>query len=195
MAAVNITVDDGVRAVEIESRTDGHLYCTYCDVIWCKHVKNTIVNGYDADLIWHYLEDTDRLTVMVPLSTETDLWIPVEITEPASSGRDVLLHVPPHAKDEAIIGVLFPGEGRNVIRQLIYNWFLPQLFDPVTGIPRTLACTATSHKPKQHVIMKKRLNDPKTKTGEQWLLRFTGMCHECSQMLSAVNDLVPDRRF
>lgn len=180
---------------DIEVQSSGHLACKQHGTIWDKHVKMVVVNHLDAMPLWaDVIEAFDMLhkdayTFMVPFMPEMEVFAQVELREAVTTGRVLYLVDPRGAVEPYRLGVLFPGEGRNVARNMIYQWFVPQVSGP-SG-PVNLRCKASSHRPEQQVLLEKHLKDEAAAYAEKWLLLFTDMCRACNVIKSDVANFVP----
>jgi hypothetical protein len=189
----HLALDDG-GVVEIKSLNNGHLKCSGCEKYWCSHIQFAIMGGLDRDDLWDNLSSDSGLLsdtlIMVPYVPALEIWPKVQIREEEAGGRAIYLSHPETGDDEHL-GTLFPGEGRNVIRDLIHNWFVPQQFT-AEGKRFELVCKSTSHKIMEQSKLQAHMKSEKFIYGELWLIKFTHMCHSCNVIHEqAMSGLVP----
>jgi hypothetical protein len=184
--------------VKILSTSDGHLMCQLHRQHWCDHVKEAIQSDLEVADLWSEVGTQNELgydvtTVMVPYCPVLNVWAKVDLRVQAGEGRVAWL-VPPDGGGAERLGILFPGEGRNILRQMIHNWFVPKQYNLVgrdAGTPIKLRCRASSHAPVQQNELTTNLHSENTEWGERWLIFYTGMCHACVVIQSDIADLVP----
>ena len=85
------------------------------------------------------------------------------------------------------IGFLHRGEGRNVIRQMILDWF-----DGQFGASTTVKCRSASHKPLQELQWTQAMKDDNKRIQNLWSVWDTHSCIACIGLVGDMSDLVPD---
>ncbi len=156
------------------------------------------VNNEDSKRLWYELqmmkEDSawNEYKLPVPVSTLEHLWVTVDIVYVSKNPDLFQVQVlNPKTSENEPAGYLYEGDGRNAIRLLVYNWFIPKLVDLSSGTMRELKCNATSHGPNEHKLMRARLTDGGHVYAEQWRLYFIGRCTSCEKKLAAASSYVP----
>lgn len=191
MATV-VTLPDGV---EVIMKSDGHLACkTDNGTVWDRHIKLVVVNDLDVPILWEDITESfeslhkDAYSFMVPYMPEMEIFVQVELKEPVGTGRTIYL-ISPDSGTPFRVGTLFPGEGRNIVRNLIHQWFISQISGP-KGMKK-FRCEASSHNPRQQALLEAHLKNEAKALGEQWLLMFTKMCYSCNVIKNDVANFVP----
>lgn len=176
---------------------NGHLECSEDESIWCKHIENALRKNLDAAALWEELEEAphETLEIEIPLRPTANLWTRISLVNAvmAYPCMEVIFSpVPsttPHP-ESYFIGYIHPGEGRMVIRTMMFDWFRGN-----NSLKKT--CTSGSHKYKEEMIWVERM-ETSLRWVEQWSVYLTGFCMTCNGddsgggMTAWADDLVPE---
>jgi hypothetical protein len=181
------------------STSDTHLRCSECEMVWCDHIKQAIRETTDSVLIW--TDDMPEI-IAVPYVPSSDLWVEVALREPEKATfqyKEVFLVSPRDASLYDRLGTLMPGEGREVLRELVHNWFLMEIADD-KGELREMVCRKTTHaRADARARWKKIRNSVKSDQGpwlaEMWSITWWKACTFCRdlQQQAMDPDLVPGK--
>jgi hypothetical protein len=179
----------------VTDRSTGHLFCGECNLVWCKHIQEFIVENQDQRLIWND-PGYSYWMIMIPYVPAADIWVPVEIDDELDKlgGRKVELLDPESTSATGVIlGTISPGEGRAVIRDLLHNWFMLQVSDPDTGKPLKPFCNQGTHKFLEETKFRAHMKDERFRWAELWSLHWYQACISCRAFLASLPDLVPEK--
>lgn len=177
---------------EIEYSLGGHLGCGECKTVWCQHIERALRKNWDQEQVWEFPDSILRL--MIPYIPTEHIWASVDVQERSENGsRAVMLLNPVDSTDVTILGNIFPGEGRIVIRDLLHNWFQLQLYHPATGKPLAFACNQGTHKYQQEITYARNMDSETSRWTELWTIYWWGACLSCKAILDTVADLVPEK--
>ena len=181
-----------VREAIVQLRpASGFLSCSkHHNDNFCEHIEEVIKDHLDIGMLGAPDTELNGTKISVPLVPRHKQWADVwvgEFHEGTESYR-LWLREPSKPKGDIFLGFLQHGEGRAVIRGMIYDWFRGTVSIPM------LQCNSTSHKFKQEVEWKKHTgleSSAADQFAEYWSVWKTKMCLTCNMGLN-FDDLVPD---
>lgn len=180
-----------INGAVIRVSAGGALVCSiHPGKTFCSEIKIAVEEHYDAELLGPPEAELTNLIITVPLVPARQQWTRVKIGEFHEGTLAYKLYLW-ESKDKHydFLGFLQKGEGRSVIRSMIYDWFRSNI-DVVS-----LRCSSTSHGFKQELQWNQNTG-PKAQSVEQfaefWSVWSTKMCLSCSNVLTSLDDLVPD---
>lgn len=182
--------------IRISTNKEGDLHCHLHMENWCKCIKKIYVNNLDAESLWveiSKLVHDGWIGVKVPVSVVANIWVDTRIWRIANEISVSVIC--PDTGEQQRLGILWPGEGRNVIRLMVYNWFIPKLIDLETGHEIALKCDSTSHNVTASIQAQRNLDNPNMCVAEQWSLYWKRRCLYCEEKLKEAlsSDLVPQK--
>ena len=170
------------------------------NVDWCEDIQFLVSGNHDALLLWGTEGNEPDLTgalLSLPLVPTRDTWGDVSFGQPTSEGSyPVYYHatfIGSASEERPFIGFFSRGEGRSVLRGMLYNWYanfyeqLPKKYKE---------CRATTHGYKAQMIWDK---DMRSKSVEKtlpqtWSVFATSKCVTCASgdTMDDFDDVVPD---
>lgn len=184
----SFTVKDAVIVAE----DNGHLRCDEDKTYWCAHIEFGVRNGLDVEFIWNYLdrfESNEWLPIEVPMVPNHNQWAAVHLSIRKIGGMPVLNVnlLQPNGDDEVFLGFLANGEGRLVLRSMVYDWFRG-----VVDVD-SLKCMSRSHKFVEQMKWQDDMKDEQRGPAQLWSVWQTGNCLSCTyDASSGIDDLIPD---
>jgi hypothetical protein len=178
----------------IEFLNNGHLNCHACGQYWCEHINKSIVENEDSKVLFFKPDNAalGSVDVEVPMMPTSNQWAHVTL-EPAQDFPGLAFEVILPETDARnsdgelhMLGYLHPGEGRYVIRSMIYDWFRGEV--PL----ETLKCSSRSHKFMQQMRWEQDMADEHKQVAQLWSVWTTGSCLACSFNTDGLDDLIPD---
>lgn len=167
--------------IMVQTTVPGYLKCGVCSAIWCTHIRDIIQRGEDASSMWEEFHSEQWDLVSIPLVPTDSIHI-VTILEPISEEIDYALSVSVHlpgdtpSKLSPFLGHINEGEGRSVIREMIIDWFEPEVEKPQEK------CLSHRHDRSRDYHLYKHLNGNYNKRySNQWTLHFFRLCMKCYQ--------------
>lgn len=171
--------------------SNGHLKCDICDTYWCKHIQAVVTRNEDSPSIFWNAELPSR-RIAVPMMPTTNQWAEVTL-EPAVELRSLSYEVILPETDARtgdpelhFLGYIHPGEGRMILRSMIYDWFRGHVD------VENLECKSRGHKLTQQNRWITDLADPQRSAAQLWSVWTTGTCLGCSFTTDGIDDLIPD---
>lgn len=183
-------VDSG--AVLMLDRKKGLLVCNLDPQDrFCDHIRMIVEKDADAMLLGPLDSEWSGISIEVPVAPSWGQWTKVRLGEfhQGTSAYPVELHVANDPVRYEFLGFLTRGEGRAIIRGMIYNWF------QATVNPSLLRCESTSHKFKEestwlaHTGPKAQAID---RFAEHWSVWKNRFCLSCEKKINDLTGLVPD---
>lgn len=169
---------------------DGNIRCQGCpeSPTWCMHVELLTVENGDAEPMWQLFSEDAAFGLQIPMFPTKNLWARASLMY---VGKVDAYKVGIDAEEftESIqIGFLHHGEGRNVIRQMILDWF-----DGQFGMSKTLKCMSASHKVTAEMYWVEAMQDDNKRIQNLWSVWDTHSCIDCNSLAAGdMSDLVPD---
>lgn len=129
---------------KIQVLDTGYLKCEEDSTYWCEHI-HWIVNRQQEDMLWfwssafdHYRSGLDSPIIMVPVMPSKNLWARVTTEGEVLPGNTMILL--PHlwvsnTLNDIELGALQNGEGRHVLRTMIFDWMEAMEFQWVCHSP------------------------------------------------------------
>lgn len=183
----SVQVDDAVVMLRPAS---GFLKCSKDpNDNFCKHVEEAIVSHADAALIAPLDTELSGTKISVPLVPKHKQWADVYVGEfhVATESYYLWLRDETPSTNEHFIGFLQKGEGRAVIRSMVYDWFRSNVSLPM------MKCNSTSHRFKQEQVWMQHTGmdaSASDQFAEYWSVWKTKMCLMCNVGLD-FSDIVP----
>lgn len=188
----NLLRVDGI-VVKLAPKT-GYLSCgnSFCNgELFCSHISAVIQQHEDYSLLGPPDSELTGVRVMVPLVPVHEIWTEVRIGDlhnPTNAYR-LWLCKTTSGQPEVALGFLQQGEGRAVIRSMVYSWFMS------TVSISLLSCPDGRHSYKQELAWRKNIG-PDSNAGQQlaefWSVWAEGRCLTCNSSVMIFDDLVPD---
>lgn len=198
----NTDIKNGLLIID---KPNGHLYCGTCKLNWCDHIHDVVRNNKDADALMSRftLNEIDAHHIDVAIVPSEDLWAQVILVRSPELPRALEVQFSitnPETRNKlfgkdgkiaaVFLGLINPGEGRMVIRSMIYDWFAgqaPQLH---------LKCTSTFHSVAAEVMWQqdhKKNSAPVRTFMQEWSVFMSGRCLGCNQPSQTdFSDLIPE---
>lgn len=176
------------------NRADGKLNCSgHRNVDFCPHIQHIITEHEDFSLIAAPDSEWSGQLVVVPLVPKHGVWANVRIGDlhEATHAYKIELTVQTDPVKREFLGFLQKGEGRAVIRSMIWAWFQSNIL-PTRSIYK---CRSTAHKfrQEQRWNMHTQHGAPLEDTfAEFWTVWQTGFCLYCNSAMKALDDAIPD---
>lgn len=178
---------DSWEPTEFYWTDDGNIVCQACPSTpnWCMHIELLTIENGDANPIWEMGELL--WSIQIPLFPTANLWTRASLKYVTKVDAYAVGISTDEATENIQMGYLHRGEGRNVIRQMILDWF-----DGQFGRSTTLTCMSSSHKPFQELQWQEAMKDDNRRIKNLWSVWDTHSCIACSVSPDAFDDLVPD---
>lgn len=158
------------------------------DAAWCRHLEFLIKNNHDSQMIWEDERDLSGAIIHVPVFPNHNIWVVIDVNDSAPGGSySTSFDVPSLAGGTPIttfLGFFGPGEGLNVLRQMLLDWF--QQLNTTA-----MQCHASSHKFKEESAWSRNMKDRTKRQVEFWSVLMDKMCLTCAAKISNADDLVP----
>lgn len=169
----------------VNPRPTGALVCSKCQPSWCRHIQYVVEHGLDDRSVWDHGFSLDPClpNVSIPVMPSFSLWMSVKLTRVGDSTAvlKVYIHHPRPTEAEKLLGFIGEGEGRNILRQMVIEWFEPRLHgDPV-------ACGNILHSVGRDVRQSEVVQDEAGKFANAWTLYHFGECIVCWSERAARN--------
>ena len=168
----------------------GSIRCQMCDDTpdWCMHIEMLTIENGDAESLWKYGEDEAMFSVQVPMFPTNGLWARAELMYVGKFDAYKVGIDAEEFTENIRIGFLHRGEGRNVIRQMILDWF-----DGQFGMSKTIKCMSASHKVSSEIAWVDAMRDDNKRILNYWSVWDTHSCIYCKNGADTdMSDLVPD---
>jgi hypothetical protein len=185
----------GTSSPMVVAEDNGQLMCNRHKSSWCHHIEQVIRQGLDIESLWsmagHADEEDDDYEginyIQVPLVPSEGLYAEVHLRAVynkdkwiGSYAADVIY---PMERDPDFgtietpkMGLLNPGEGRLILREMVINWFYPEL-----EVPSHARCASKLHTVLEQsgVAQIKKGGTSKDKLMNTWTMVFYGKCIFC----------------
>lgn len=196
-------VDEDVRSVP----ASGSLICrlhTPCAIpgksAWsfCSHIQGVIERGTDAISAWALFEEGVQSGMVIPLipkfyifpyvrlepDPNVEFAVKVRVNTPPDWGPGDDL---PQTAQSLFLGYLSPGEGRQVIRKMLHNWFEPEsqivlAEPPAEEAHNPWGCGGGRHGRMAYERTMRALEAPEDKQARfahSWAMTFHEICLMC----------------
>lgn len=181
---------DSFNPTRFHLRDDHHIVCDDCasptgdDVLWCMHIELLTIENGDADWIWSW---APTFEVMIPMFPTSGLWVRASLRLVEKYDACVVSIETDESTEHIRMGFLHEGEGRNVIRQMILDWF-----DGQFGASTDLKCMSASHKLSSEVVWGDAMRDANKRILNFWSVWDTHTCVYCRNGEGDISDLIPD---
>jgi hypothetical protein len=175
------------QSIKIIRQLLGRLFCRYCSSLSCEHIGTLINDHADAPLLFVPDAEIEGQTVEVPLVAKHDLYASVKFDKvtPEPFSAFVSLLISPEVGGWTNLGFINEGEGRAVLRGMIYDWFRG------CADKDGLRCKISAHSMVDQMNLEKDLKTVTYAFAQQWSLFTTGMCLNCNQSMQDFDDAVP----
>jgi hypothetical protein len=191
----SIVTDDGA-ILTVDG--NGYILCNSDQTYWCSHIEQAVRNAQDTPYLASLLEvergHTPPLEHMmaVPMFPTHNLWDDV-VLEPRPLGNSgawawaVMQYTP--QGDREFRGFISEGEGRLVVRSMLFDHFAQQDMS-------TLECNSGTHGLVQERAWQNAMKDAGARTASLYCVSRTQKCLACRAALAdpAAPDLIPDDR-
>jgi len=145
---------------------------------WCEDIQKVLVDRLDAEDVWNHGQSVDPWLphVSVPIMPTRQLWTVVRL-HPVGDDYMRVIKTEPHRRgtgDPPSMGFIGKGEGRLIIREMICDWFEPQL---------SLAkhsCRSIHHSPRKTMLVEQTCrNDAAALFLNCWTMYHFDTCEFC----------------
>lgn len=194
------TTKDYYAAPLVVAEDDGRLVCETHGSNWCGHIEKVVKEGLDVESLWSMAGHTDEEDdddyegindIKVPLVPSEGLYAEVHLRAVynkdkwiGSYAADVIY---PMERDPDFgtietqkMGLLNSGEGRLILREMVINWFYPEL-----EVPSRPKCTSRLHTYTEQYAVEKIDKEgsvrerSRKKLMNTWTMVFYGKCIFC----------------
>lgn len=194
------TVPEGVtRRVQVDENVwvydnNGALFCTGnghappdLGFTWCNHVEHVVKDNLDGE--WCFDQDV----FMVPMFPTLGMWAEVRLdsAERTLVGRKLLLPVQSggnFVEGLDFIGFLSEGEGRGVVRTLLYEWALPKWKPPGSKGPGKECASRRHGLVQQNDMIAGCAKSASYRGATMWSVVTEDLCLSCAAMLKDLDD-------
>lgn len=180
--------------VMVTPRPTGTLACSRCTPNWCEHIQRVVTDGLDATSVWdHVISNPTLPNVTVPILPSKNLWLTVQLLRPENpvgsitSAKVKISHpkpIPRRPESEEVLGFIAEGEGRNVLRQMLLDWFEPLV--PPDGHVLSDGCKNLHHSPStQYKLVNEVRGSQVNKFANAWTnyhFQKCIICHESTRI-------------
>ena len=168
---------------------DGNIRCQSCpeSPTWCMHVEMLTIENGDAEPIWEMGENEAMFGLQIPMFPTKDLWARAELVYVGKVDAYTVGIDTDESTENIRMGFLHRGEGRNVIRQMILDWF-----DGQFGASTNLQCMSASHKVSSEIAWIDAMRDDNKRILNYWSVWDTHSCIYCKNGEGDMSDLIPD---
>lgn len=174
-----------VDTLDLKLEPNGHIKCLDCKTYWCKHLQACVLDNSDSELIWE--DPKSDVILEVPMIPTHNQWARMSlITTDLPTPTYEVNYVDADTGALHELGFLHPGEGRGVLRSMMFDWF--------TGFvdPREIACRASSHKFVQQMQWEEDMKKGGSRQMAQlWCAWQSRSCLNCTWS-TPDPDLIPD---
>lgn len=167
---------------------NNYVQCTKCKSALCEHVHRVLKKNLDAEPFWKKLESAAELKFLVPMVLSENLWayVALRCDETLIDTYEVSLIQKENSSRESFVGYLHLGEGRYVLRSMVFNWFMGHVEY------KKLQCESSLHKYEAEMNWQQHQKSSK-KMAEYWSVWNDKLCLTCRKGVNADDsDLVPD---
>jgi hypothetical protein len=188
IGGLEFTVDDAL----IEPLNNGHLKCSLDATYWCKHIESAIKDSKDANAIWELEQyaTTEWIPLEIPIIPTSNQWAPVRLTLCKINSVPMIsvVYPGPSADQSNFLGYISEGEGRMIIRSMVWDWFQGAVD------PTSIECKSPSHKFAQQMRWERDMQDERSMVAQFWSVWSTSACLGCTFDSSVATDpdLIPD---
>jgi len=169
---------------------DLRVTCQQCmpDSFWCNHLQAALKVNADAEDIWENYPNPYRFEL--PMVPTHNLYL-VILLDKVDFGENIyqVYFFSEKTQNDEFVGYIHPGEGRFILRSMIFNWFRGNVkFDK-------LLCQNSAHSYKAEKIWQTHMKDSGKKIIEAWSAWTTDRCLHCNAGKEAGTDLdlVPEQ--
>lgn len=199
LTSISLGGDLGVWSTKV-----GLLVCMKDETAWCDHIDQVVKMGLDAKSIRADCTEQEVMYLEVPVFPTDGIFGRVFLHPRKSGTFDVNLNEPidvvttkkmkrakgPH------LGILCPGEGRVILRNMILDWLQGITPEPPTPVT---TCSSFRHGYQRKLdfttIMK--FGHPRARMIEAWCLYWYTKCYGClteeGPSIEFDSDLIPSR--
>lgn len=206
--------EDGKNVLGILYQNRIGLHCEDCaksistELQWCQHLTDVILHELDVSFIWKHLAPlssayTSNWTLVeIPVMPSMNFIVQCRLEATAPDvARLIAKRDNPDDKDTYFIGFVNEGEGMQIMRQMVHDWFVGKasyLDQVYNKNPKNLTwhCLSQSHGIQSQEVWAKHLASVTSRLAEYWSLWNYKMCLTCYNYtkISADPDadLIPD---
>ena len=168
---------------------DGHLYCHECETaVWCQHLASVVSGLGDYELFFteeHY--DKGDFIVQIPAFPTRNIFMEAECAYRTDMADTLEVRFKDRNKNDYWLGFMHPGEARNTLRSMLFDWFTAEFATVV------FTCPAGTHKPAQEAKVQKLMATEAGFLMTRFSIWSMGMCTACIEgSTTDFSDLVPD---
>lgn len=169
--------------------TDGHIKCEMCNNFWCGHIRAALLDNADSTELFSPCQE--RINVEIAMVPSLNLWTKVCLyvdTRFPTVPTYQVGHRGMNGDRNDFIGFINEGEGRFIIREMIFDWFRGAI-----DLDKLL-CQNASHKYKAQMNWVQHMKDSKMYLSEYWAVWMNGACLTClaPDQQQSDDDLIPD---
>lgn len=193
---VAVEINDTISLVKANEST-GFVKCGNCEELWCDHIKKVVIENLDSSIIWHQVsklpedEPIDTvINIQVPIYPSANKWGRVWLQRSKVVPAAVEMYLDREQSKTSVdefIGYLNQGDGRGVMRGLLFDWFEgahPQWKD--------MTCGNAGHSFQNEMAYQQNIKNG-LKIIEAWSIFTDDGCLSCTMTAHAnFDDLIPD---
>jgi hypothetical protein len=168
---------------------DGNIECQACPdtPVWCMHIERLTIENGDAEFMWQNFGEESAFGLQIPMFPTKSLWTRAELRYVSKVNAYIVFIQTEEGTEHVQMGYLHQGEGRNVIRQMILDWF-----DGRYGMSTTIKCVSASHKVSSEMAWVDAMKDDNKRILNFWSVWDTHTCVYCKNGEGDISDLIPD---
>lgn len=185
-AMPSFPVRDGPGLVAIRQLDNGHLECTKDKTYWCDHISDSVQRDLDVEPFWKQAELIVTTFMEVPIIPTANLWDRVRLDTIGKIQGFSVVQIGAHGEREDFIGFIHPGEGRRILRTMLFDWF-------AGNVDENIECDSKAHSYAAQMRWEADGKNHIKSLAQRWSAWYTGSCLFCSSGGSNdFSDLVPD---
>lgn len=174
--------------------SEGAIECLTCKeenthgVYWCDHIQDNVLNHRDYQAIWRNGLEPVEFDLEIPMFPTEGLWAKVTLSKDQKFDRFLV------EWKTMFVCYLNPGEGRKVIRSILWEKCTTYLNKMAVSIGKPPDCSSSSHSMSAQLKWEKSTTNGRF-NAQRWSLYTTKMCIQCNHdALSIGDDLAPPRQ-
>lgn len=172
---------------------NSHIQCGEDNSYWCEHIASALEANVDAEELWIQLAtgiiENKEVHMDIPMIPTVNQWarIALVLDEAFKTPAYEVVYIGPGEDKTNSVGHIHPGEGRMIIRSMIFDWFRSMV------TVENLSCQSSSHKYAAQMQWEKDIKNPKRKPAQEWSVWSSTNCLTCAAGGNAsFDDLVPE---
>lgn len=171
---------------------NGHIECNSCHTYWCGHIEAFVKDHADAETMWGIIDEArserNYQHIELPVVPTANIWAELSLTFTDLPGNPMQVNLVRDGGQVYEIGFTHPGEGRLVLRSMVFDWFATHVYT------ENLKCEKVSHGFNQEMLWVKDMKaGGASRAAQFWSVWLKGGCLGC--VAGDANwsaDLIPD---